>query len=139
MESIKRIYDLEINLSSVSTIKTKIRFKQYDYNASFINILYHSNGDLINNIKNNTVIGVFKNPNDELIIDAETNKPVQSLARTTSNGNIITLSIPKEVLKHSGNITCETIILMPNNKRLTSPAFVFAIEPSLLDIDVEFE
>ena len=60
MIDINRVYELEIDISSVSNTKTKIEFKQFDYNACLIKILYHKKGDLIENIKNNTVIGVFK-------------------------------------------------------------------------------
>lgn len=137
MIDINRVYELEIDISSVSNTKTKIEFKQFDYNACLIKILYHKKGDLIENIKNNTVIGVFKNDQGDLFVDAETNKPIQSLARSTSNDSVIVLSIPDEVLKTSGNITCETVIITPEKKRLTSPAFIFTIQPSLLDIDFE--
>ena len=137
MIDINRAYDLEIDISSVTTIKTNIAFKQFDYNSCLINLLYHNKGDLVRNIKDNVVIGVFKNSKGELFIDEETNKPIQTLARTTSNDSIITLSIPDEVLKHSGSTTCETIIITPDKKRLTSGAFVFMIEPSLFDIDFE--
>ena len=137
MIDISRAYDLEIDISSVTSVKTNIAFKQYDYNSCLINILYHNNGELIRNIKDNVVIGVFKNSKGELFIDEETNKPVQSLARTTSNDSIILLSIPDAVLKQDGTVACETIIITPEKKRLTSSAFIFTIEPSLLDIDFE--
>lgn len=138
MIDINRIYDLEIDISSVQSKKTNIEFKQFDYNSCLIQILYHNNGTLIENIKDNAVVGVFKNSKGDLFIDDKTNKPIQTLARNTANNSIILLSIPDEVLKHSGSITCETIIITPDKKRLTSSAFVFTIEPSLLDIDLDF-
>lgn len=137
MIDISRAYDLEIDISSVTTVKTNIAFKQYDYNSCLVNILYHNNGELIQNIKENVVIGVFKNSNGELFIDEETNKPVQTRARTTANDSVILLSIPDAVLKQDGTVACETIIITPEKKRLTSSAFLFTIEPSLLDIDFE--
>jgi hypothetical protein len=136
MFNIDRIYDLEMDLSQVSTIQTKIEFKQYDYGSCFINIIYHNKGVLLENIKKNKVIGVFKNSEGQLFIDENTNKPVRSLARITSD-NTVMMMIPDEVLKNKAKITCETIIITPENKRVTSSAFIFNIQESLLDIDFE--
>lgn len=136
MFNIDRVYDLEIDLSRVSTIQTKIEFKQYDYKSCFINLMYSNNGVLLDNIKNNNVVGVFKSGEGSLFIDENTNKPIQSLARTTSD-NTVMMMIPDEVLKHKGKILCETIIITPENKRTTSPAFTFNIRESLFDIDFE--
>lgn len=136
MFSIDRVYELAIDLSEVSTIQTKIDFKQFDYNSCFINLVYHNSGTLIENIKENNVIGVFKSSDGKLFIDENTNKPVRSLARTTGDGKVI-MMIPDEVLKHKGKITCETIIITPTKKRITSSAFIFNIQESLFDIDFE--
>lgn len=138
MFNIDRIYDLEIDLSQVSTIKTKIEFKQFDYNSSFIRFIYHNNGALLENIKDNYVVGVFRNSEGELFIDEDTNKPVKAKAKAAGD-NTITMMIPNEVLKEKGKITCETIIITPENKRITSRDFVFNIRESLLDIDLELD
>lgn len=136
MLNIDRVYDLAIDLSKVSSMETSIKFKQYDYNSCFIHLGYHNNGEIIDNIKGNNIIGVFRNSKRELFVDENTNLPVKSLGRTL-NDNTVMMMIPDQVLKYSGKIECETIIITPSKKRVTSPTFTFEIEESLFDIDFE--
>lgn len=135
MLNIDRIYDLEIDLSQVSALQTKIEFKQYDYKSCFICLSYNNNGIALDNIKDNKVVGVFKNSEGNLFVDENTNKPVRALARVIED-NMVKMMIPDEVLKHKGKIACETIIITPENKRTTSRTFIFNIQESLLDIDL---
>lgn len=139
MISLDRIYGLDINLDNLAEMYPKIEFKQYDYQTSYIALKFFKDGNLVENISDNYIIGVFKDENGDLFVDTN-GSPIRSYAfEYTREVGIVVLPISKEVIDKTGNISCEIIIINEKGNKVTSPRFNFNIQPSLIDFKLEQE
>ena len=139
MISLDRIYGLDVNLDNLAEMYPKIEFKQYDYQTSYIALKFFKDGNLVENISDNYIIGVFKDKNGDLFVDTN-GSPIRSYAfEYTREVGIVVLPISKEVIDKTGNISCEIIIINEKGNKVTSPRFNFNIQPSLIDFKLEQE
>jgi hypothetical protein len=138
MIDISRIYGLDIDLDNLMETSPNINFKQYDYQTSYIAFRFFKKGNLIENIGDNYIIGVFKDKKGDLFINKD-GSPIRTYAFNHEEKGVIVLPISKEVICQTGTISCEMIIINRNGKKVTSPRFNFNIYPSLLDFKEEQE
>jgi hypothetical protein len=138
MIDISRIYGLDIDLDNLMETSPNINFKQYDYQTSYIAFRFFKKGNLIENIGDNYIIGVFKDKKGDLFINKD-GSPIRTYAFNHEEKGVIVLPISKEVICQTGTISCEMIIINQNGKKVTSPRFNFNIYPSLLDFKEEQE
>ena len=139
MERIKRAYAIQLDFAKTDSIITSYKFKQYDYGANEIGIQILFDGNVVV-LDDEKVFAVFKDSKGTLFID-DNNKPLRSYARAYSLENgLVILPLPKQLLKTSGNVTAEVMVVSrDNSKRLTSASFRFSVVESLTDLDLEIE
>lgn len=139
MIDINRIYGLNIDLDNLKEFNPKIEFKQYDYLTSFIAFKFFKDNQLIENISDNYIIGVFKDEKGGLFVDSN-GAPIKTYAFNYEPvEGIVILPISKEVINKVGTMACEILIIDPNGRKVTSPRFTFTIQPSLYDYKIENE
>ena len=137
MIDISRIYGLDIDLDNLKEFRSKIEFKQYDYETSFIAFKFYKGERFIENIDENYIIGVFKDSEDNLFVDSN-GIPVKTYAFSyEEEKGVVILPISREVIKKHGKMSCEIIIINRKGLRVTSPRFKFTIQPSLYDYEYD--
>ena len=129
-----REYTIPIDFRSTDIVETSINFKQYDYGTSTLNLqLLFDNEPLIIKETEDIYI-VFKAKSN--IVKNELPKSVKAKTITFEDDGTISVTVPKQILKVSGAINFEVVIVdETNGNRKTSPNIIFTIVKSILDFE----
>lgn len=132
----KRIHHITLNMNDASSVKTPIKFKQYDYGSSYIYVKL-ANGDIPLDLSGVSIVGSFKDSRGNIFVD-DSNQPIMTNAKSLeSDSGVILLPIPKKILKSRGRVRCEIVLFDSQGSRLTSPSFSFYIEESILKYEID--
>lgn len=135
--SISREYTVVVDFKSTDTIQTDITFKQYDYGTSTINFDMRYNGNQLFMASDEEAVVVLKcKKTITTTNNLNTFQAIRARSVELIGGNILSVGIPKVILKNYGLISCEIVIMNKlNGNRKTSPNVTFSIINSLLDFE----
>lgn len=116
MTDLKRAFAISVDFSKADNITTPVKFKQFDYGSNEIGlqILYDEQVVVLDD---EYVVAVYRDSKNNIIV-GDDNKPIQSFARIYDlNEGLIIIPINHIVLKTTGNVDVELMIISSNGKK----------------------